>query len=244
MGHVMTQNGRLAWYLRTVPAILLACVYILIAFAKVNDALPGLRALASDSARLSHLLESTYSVSGAIFFVIIGVMMLIRKEPIRRERRAIGWFLPLAVMASLAFVGGAPMQDHPDMVMAVATSLVVCGTIFTIIALRYLGRHFGVVSDVRGLVTTGPYRFVRHPLYAAETITIVGFVIAVATPVTVLVFLVGIGLQIWRARIEEQALTVVFPEYRDYAARTPMLVPFVGFSFSSLTRPGTVEQQH
>jgi protein-S-isoprenylcysteine O-methyltransferase Ste14 len=109
--------------------------------------------------------------------------------------------------------------------MLVATVLVVGGTAFTMYALRHLGRHFGVVSDVRGLVTSGPYRWVRHPLYAGETITTIGLVLAVATPFTVTAFAIGFGLQVWRARVEEQSLTAAFPEYRDYASQTPMLIP-------------------
>jgi hypothetical protein len=50
-------------------------------------------------------------------------------------------------------------------------------------------------------------------------------VIAVANPLTVAVFCVGLVLQIWRAKVEEQSLAAAFPEYRAYAARTPMLIP-------------------
>lgn len=217
-------SSRLDLYLRLVPAAVLFVVYLLIAGTKaVTAARETADAWRGDG--LDHLLGAVHAGSGALFFAIIGVMMLVRKEPIRRERRLQGWLLPMAVMAALAVVGGAPLQDYPAPVMLVATALVVAGTAFTIYALRHLGRHFGVVSDVRGLVTSGPYRWVRHPLYAGETITTIGFVLAVATPVTVAVFVLGLALQVWRAKVEEQSLTAAFPEYRDYAARTPMLLP-------------------
>jgi protein-S-isoprenylcysteine O-methyltransferase Ste14 len=151
--------------------------------------------------------------------------MLTRKEPIRREKRLKGWILPLIVTLSMSVVGWYEPRDFPVGVMLVSTFFVVTGTAFTIYALRHLGNHFGVVSDVRGLVTSGPYRWVRHPLYGGETLTTIGFVIAVANPLTIAVFSLGLALQIWRARVEEQSLTAAFPEYRAYAARTPMLIP-------------------
>jgi protein-S-isoprenylcysteine O-methyltransferase Ste14 len=133
-------------------------------------------------------------------------------------------------------MGITGVGDPRDMSLAaaiVSTALVVGGTIFTLYSLRFLGRHFGVVSDVRGLVTHGPYAWVRHPLYAGEAITLAGVVISVASPLTVAAFAIGMGLQAWRARTEEEALTSVFPEYRNYAERTPMLIPGLRFHRAS-----------
>lgn len=243
MDSTLTWDQRLGWYARVVPAVLLAVLYALIAVEKTSAAFDSLSA-AQGGGALSSTLMLLHSMSGAIFFSILGVMMIVRKEPIRRERRVIGWVLPFAVMAALAFVGSASAQERSAAVMLVATVLVIAGTAFTLYALRHLGRHFGVVSDVRGLVTSGPYRWARHPLYAGETITIIGLVIAVATPFTVAVFLIGLALQVWRAKVEEQSLTAAFPEYREYAARTPMLIPFTKLPPRSLSGARAVEHQH
>jgi protein-S-isoprenylcysteine O-methyltransferase Ste14 len=207
-----------------IPAVLLTLLYLTIALRKTMSAAEELAEInAGDWAR--HLTIALHLGSGAIFFGIIGSLMLTRKEPLRREKRLIGWALPLIVTLSMSVVGWYEPRDFPAGVMLVSTFFVVIGTAFTIYALRHLGKHFGVVSDVRGLVTTGPYRWVRHPLYGGETLTTIGFVIAVASPLTIAVFSVGLALQIWRAKVEEQALTATFHEYREYAARTPMLIP-------------------
>jgi protein-S-isoprenylcysteine O-methyltransferase Ste14 len=222
----LTTENRQQWLLRAIPATLLTTLYGGIALKKATTMATELAAVAGDDwAR--PLLLALHSASGAIFFGIIAAITIVRKEPLRRERRLIGWLLPFAVTLALAVVGWYDPRDYPTPVLLLGTAFVVAGTGFTIYALRHLGRHFGVVSDVRGLVTTGPYRYVRHPLYAGETLTTIGFVIAVASPLTIAAFALGIALQIWRAKVEEQALTAAFPEYQQYARRTPMLIPLV-----------------
>jgi protein-S-isoprenylcysteine O-methyltransferase Ste14 len=222
----LTAEERQQWLLRVAPATLLTLLYGGIALKKSLTMASELGMVTSDDwAR--PLLIALHSASGAIFFGIIAAITMVRKEPLRRERRLVGWVLPLAVTLALAVVGWFDPREYPTPVLVLGTAFVVAGTAFTIYALRHLGRHFGVVSDVRGLVTTGPYRYVRHPLYAGETLTTIGFVIAVASPLTVAAFAGGMALQIWRARVEEQALAAAFPEYRTYAQRTPMLIPMV-----------------
>jgi protein-S-isoprenylcysteine O-methyltransferase Ste14 len=88
-----------------------------------------------------------------------------------------------------------------------------------------LGRCFGVLPEVRGLVTRGPYSVVRHPVYLGELGACAGLVLAAPTPWNVGVAAVFTAAQFVRMRLEERALGSEFPEYRSYAARTPRLVP-------------------
>jgi protein-S-isoprenylcysteine O-methyltransferase Ste14 len=218
------------------PRLLLTVLYFSICVSKILDSADALtRALDGD--HLRYLLLSLHGISTTIFFGILGIISMIRKEPIRRERRVIGWALPFIVMLAMGGVGLFAPRDMPNVVLVFATFFVIAGTGFTIYALRHLGRHFGVVSDVRGLVTSGPYRWMRHPLYGGEALTMIGLVIAVANPASVAAFTIGFGLQIWRAKVEEQSLTAAFPEYREYAARTPMLIPLTRFRFRPAAIP-------
>lgn len=85
--------------------------------------------------------------------------------------------------------------------------------------------HAGAVPTDGELVTTGPYRFWRHPIYAA----IIYFVLATAvdhwhltTLALALVVIIGLSL---RMRAEEHFLRGRYPSYGQYAARTARIVP-------------------
>ncbi|KRF07406.1 hypothetical protein ASG88_00715 [Nocardioides sp. Soil777] len=97
-------------------------------------------------------------------------------------------------------------------------------------ALGALGTNISVVPQAREVVTHGPYARVRHPLYAAELINVVGLCLAATGlgPWAVMVALVT--FQVMRARREEELLSRELPGYADYKSRTPMLVPALGRS--------------
>ena len=116
----------------------------------------------------------------------------------------------------------------------VSTVLIILGTILSLYCIRQLGRSFSIMASARELVTAGPYTIIRHPLYGAELVTIVGVVIGHWSPGSVVLGLVWVGLQIRRAKNEERVLRESFPEYGAYARRVPMLVP--GFMLPGFSR--------
>jgi protein-S-isoprenylcysteine O-methyltransferase Ste14 len=91
--------------------------------------------------------------------------------------------------------------------------------------LVWLGRSFSIMPEARRLVTDGPYRLIRHPLYVAEFIASAGAVLQVASPWTILLWIVQVGYQLSRMHYEEGVLTGAFPEYRAYSAQTARVLP-------------------
>lgn len=92
------------------------------------------------------------------------------------------------------------------------------------LALRALAS--GHVQKNELLTTTGPYAYTRNPLYLGSLILAVGFAIA-ARSLWVGLILVILFLAIYLPviRSEEQYLAQRFPEFADYAARVPRLLP-------------------
>ena len=83
------------------------------------------------------------------------------------------------------------------------------------------------MAETRQLVTAGPYRLVRHPLYLAEQIAIIGVFIQYASVWTALLLAMQIAFQLRRMHNEELVLTASFPEYSAYRQTTARLIPGV-----------------
>ena len=81
-------------------------------------------------------------------------------------------------------------------------------------ALATLGRSFGIVPADRGLVRHGPYRFVRHPIYAFEALFFLGYLMAVPTPRSFIVIAVWSVLQVGRI-IREERILGGYDQYRQ-----------------------------
>jgi protein-S-isoprenylcysteine O-methyltransferase Ste14 len=84
-----------------------------------------------------------------------------------------------------------------------------------------------IASEASGLVMTGPYRLVRHPIYLGFSTLALGQALAFANWPAVLVLLAGIiPTFVWRAAAEEKVLTATFGErYSRYKAQTKMIIP-------------------
>jgi protein-S-isoprenylcysteine O-methyltransferase Ste14 len=106
-----------------------------------------------------------------------------------------------------------------------STLLIIVGTAGAVAALCQLGRSFSVMAESRLLVTSGPYRFVRHPLYLTEEIAIAGLFMQFASVWTALFLAVHIVIQLRRIHNEETVLSAKFAEYDAYRRNTARLIP-------------------
>jgi protein-S-isoprenylcysteine O-methyltransferase Ste14 len=108
--------------------------------------------------------------------------------------------------------------------------LFVLGLGFAIWARLHIGRNWGTPmtrKDDPELVTSGPYRLVRHPIYSGILVAGVGTAVALSWQWLIAVALAGVYF-VYSATVEERYLTEQFPDtYPPYRHSTKMLVPFV-----------------
>jgi protein-S-isoprenylcysteine O-methyltransferase Ste14 len=176
----------------------------------------------------AHALQWPEMLSRACVFVFcLTLSWLMFVRPPARARAA--GLLPgvIAFVATyspwvLAFL---PRGQLSPTVAVVSATLSLAGSVLLVYSVLFLGRSFSIVPQARGLVTGGPYAIVRHPLYLAEEIAIAGLFLQFASVAVLPLFVIHVGLQVWRTYYEEAVLRGFFPEYAGYARRTFRLIP-------------------
>jgi len=88
----------------------------------------------------------------------------------------------------------------------------------------YLRTNFSVLPQAKNLVTSGPYRFFRHPIYSGITLTLFGLSLAISSLKGLLYFfLIVLPLSIYRARNEEKTLKKKFGQKYEAYKKTTLL---------------------
>lgn len=113
---------------------------------------------------------------------------------------------------------------------SVGVILVALGIGFAIWARWHLGRNWGMPMEVKekpNLITTGPYAYVRHPIYTGVLTAVLGSLV-VSGPMWSLILLVIFFYFYFSAKKEEANMGKAFPtEYPSYKERTKMFIPFI-----------------
>ncbi len=106
--------------------------------------------------------------------------------------------------------------------------LTVIGVVFAIWARYCLGKNWGSQpKEDHVLVTTGPYTYVRHPIYAGAILALFGSALT-GSIVAVVLFVVSVVFCLRRINKEERDMLNLFPrQYAAYRACTKRLIPFV-----------------
>ncbi len=161
-----------------------------------------------------------------VCFLLLAITLLaLRDPPVKKQKGAgpvaagvIGCLIPFLVLL-------LPKQTLPHSAMVALSTLGFIGAVLSVSVLFWLGRSFSILPQARRLVTSGPYRFIRHPLYLAEFLIIGSRVCELAQPWPLVAFAIAVGCQLPRMHYEERVLSEAFPDYVDYARRTPRLIP-------------------
>jgi len=103
--------------------------------------------------------------------------------------------------------------------------LMILGGLLNIVGLIALRKSFAIMAEARVLVRTGPYRFVRHPMYLAHFLIFFCVLIQRLALLTAVFYVMFAAGQVLRARIEERKLSESFPEDEEYRRTTGMFFP-------------------
>jgi protein-S-isoprenylcysteine O-methyltransferase Ste14 len=77
------------------------------------------------------------------------------------------------------------------------------------------------------LLRRGPYRFIRHPMYAGVSLLLLVTIIGHLSPFTAAFGILVMVIIPWRINLEETQLKATYPDYAGYASGTKRLIPFV-----------------
>ena len=113
----------------------------------------------------------------------------------------VAYAYPYAQVAYLRWVPGDPVWPVGGLLLV---TLAAC---LSLASLLSLGRRFGVFPALRGLVTRGPYRLVRHPMYLAYVIADIGYNLQEWNFGTALLVMGGWASLIYRIKAEERILS-------------------------------------
>jgi protein-S-isoprenylcysteine O-methyltransferase Ste14 len=113
----------------------------------------------------------------------------------------------------------------------IGVALLVIGLGFTVWARRRLGRNWSgsvTLKEDHELIRTGPYRWVRHPIYTGLLLGFVGSAISLAEWRGVAAVALAIYALMLKIRLEEQWMIETFgDDYRRYRAEVKALIPFI-----------------
>ena len=172
---------------------------------------------------LGSWLGAGYAVIKLMVAAAFTIFVLTRSPARRRAREPIAYLACAA--AILPAVLQAPSEHAAAGVVLAGEVVALLGVAWVLVSALALGRCFGVLPEARGLVTHGPYELVRHPLYLGEFTAMAGLLIASPSPRNLAAGAVFAAAQLVRMRLEERALVREFPDYAEYASRTPRVVP-------------------
>jgi protein-S-isoprenylcysteine O-methyltransferase Ste14 len=129
------------------------------------------------------------------------------------------------------FLDLLPIVDRAIGLRVLGTTIYFVGLAMALMGRLQLGRHWADIEDCRvvsgqSLITSGIYRYIRHPIYAGDIALLAGLELALNSWVVLGIF-IPLLFVIRQALAEEVLLSRMFPEYDAYRGRTKRFIPFI-----------------
>ena len=157
------------------------------------------------------LLTPTFTITDWIYvlqhFIVLGIA-LTRPQPKVRDY-SIASSVAVGIAYAYPYAQVIYLRWSPGYVASPAAGLVLVTLAagLSLVSLLTIGRLFGVRPALRGLVTSGPYRFVRHPMYFSYILADIGYNLQEWNFVTLLLVLLGWTSLFYRIHAEERVLS-------------------------------------
>jgi protein-S-isoprenylcysteine O-methyltransferase Ste14 len=179
-------------------------------------------------------------VAAFVPFAVYHRFRSVTDEKLDRRQEGLFILLGLRLGAIPVFLAGLAWMINPEWMAWsslalpawlrwLGVAIAACGAALVVWTFRNLGANLTdtvVTRKAHTLVTTGPYRYVRHPFYGAFVLGVLGNGLAMANGFFLLAGLVPFGFLVARTRIEEAKLVERFgAEYQDYMRRVGRFVP-------------------
>ena len=172
------------------------------------------------------------SAWGLLFLIAMVAQILFAKKSKRKAGLLTNLLviIPFVVVLGLFYLEryfGSVYMSTPVTWIAGA-ALLGLGTVGYIISHFYLRSNWSLSASIKEgqkLITNGPYRLVRHPMYSSMTVIVLGSGLLISNYL-ILLFTPGVFIVYYiRSKKEETFLRVEFPEYIQYTRVTKMLIP-------------------
>jgi len=176
-------------------------------------------------------------------FLVVWIIWAVRTKP-TQMREGVSSCLSYTIINVAAFYlmfsGDVPLQylrthlfSSNPVTEAVGIAITFAGIVFAVWARVYLGGNWSSTVTLKvghQLVRSGPYRWVRHPIYTGMILGMLGTAIVRAqVRGAIAVVLVYIGFKI-KSKIEERVMTETFgTQYDDYRSSTGAILPKLRF---------------
>jgi protein-S-isoprenylcysteine O-methyltransferase Ste14 len=157
------------------------------------------------------LLTPSFTLTDWIYVVqhlIVLAIALTRSAPDARDSSpatmiaiAVAYAYPYAQIIYLRSIPGEPVWPEAGLVLVIVSACLSFASLLT------LGRLFGVRPALRGVMTKGPYGFVRHPMYLAYVIGDIGYNLQEWNTGTALMVMAGWVSLLYRIHAEERVLS-------------------------------------
>jgi protein-S-isoprenylcysteine O-methyltransferase Ste14 len=165
--------------------------------------------------RYQHMRLGVPLASFAIGTLIAFVTMILRRPPKKVTANPLYWLLTFVATYWALLTLGVMQRGRPVVASFVSDAVAFCSLAVIVWARLSLGRNIGFVPAQREIVTSGAYRYVRHPIYTGLTLSSLGVAFRAYSPRNVLILGLGITWFLIKSIVEENFLRAD-PQYAAY----------------------------